>query len=924
MTTSQPTESALSIGALSRRLSATLLLVWLTCVIGGFALPRGVLVFDFVEKWVGDLRVAALTPPMVQRSDIVLLTITEETLAQFPYRSPIDRGFLAEVIEHLDDAGVRAIGMDILIDQPTDPEKDARLAKAVAEANAPLVIGWADMRDGLTQRQSDFLGSYLPQAIKAHVNLVKDDSDGTVRWTFPGRETEQGFRPSFATALAAANGVEVSRERTRLLYRRGTDGSVAPFATFPVHLAKVLPREWFARKIVLIGADLSTEDRHRTPYATLLGNHDGSVPGVVIHALTLAQMLDGEQSREIGVSLELLVLGIAAAFGVLLTFIGSSILVRIGVGVSGLIGMWFVGFGIYAWGGPLLPLFVPSVAFTVATGIGNAVTSQRYKAEKELAEMAVRARSEFLAMMSHEIRTPLNGILGVVELLKDASLNKEQNQMATIIQDSGRSLLRILNDILDFSKIEANRVDINPEPTSLRRLTDGVVGTFSSLADKKGVSLELDINDSLPEWVSIDPLRLRQVLVNLIGNAIKFTERGSVILTCSRTKGPDDADEMLFTVKDSGIGMSANVIQRLFQPFTQADGSTTRRFGGTGLGLSISLKLIDLMEGRIDVTSREGKGSVFSVHLPLHKAERPTAGDEAELPEMVVQTLTASSALEFTQENPRDGRKVLVAEDDPTSRWLVQKQLTQLGYSVDLAENGRIAFDAYRKGFYELIVTDFHMPEMDGLDLARAIRKAEADSAQRTPIIALSADALPSTLERCYEAGIDDVLTKPAQVSILRQKTAQWLGEPAPVGATAANGAGTNGAGANGSATNGGAPAQATGANGEDPVFSTETYVEMFGGVDDEVRGALAEYLTGGAELAETISRQAAKRDAVALSKVAHRLAGESMSAGAVALGKLCSELEIAAGKADWDRINILEAQVGGALEEVKLAIEAL
>lgn len=897
-----------------RRLSLTLGLVWVACVVGGFLLPRGVQVFDFVEKWVADLRVAALTQPMPQRSDVVLLTITEDTLAQFPYRSPIDRAFLAKVVAHLDAAGARAVGMDILIDQPTEPAKDAALAAAVARAQLPVVVGWADRRDGLTERQSAFLRDYLPEAIKAHVNLVKDDRDGTVRWTFPGRGTEEGYRPGFAAALAEAAGVEAPRERSRLLYRRGTDGSVAPFPMFPVHLVDVLPQAWFARKIVLIGADLATEDRHRTPYATLLGDHEGSVPGVVIHALTLAQLLDDERSREIGAAAETLVLAISAGFGILLAVTGSTVLLKVVFGAGFLFALWFLGFATYAWGGPLLPLFVPSVVFTIAAGLGNAVTSQRYKAEKELAEAAVRARSEFLAMMSHEIRTPLNGVLGVIELLRNSSLDAEQRRMATIVQDSARSLLRILNDILDFSKIEANKIEIAPEPTSLRRLLDAVAATFAPLAEKKGIALDIEIDESLPECILVDPLRLRQVLVNLLGNAIKFTERGGVTLTCAPSVADaDGAERLRLRVEDSGIGMSRRAVEHLFQPFTQADGSTTRRFGGTGLGLSISMKLIELMDGTIEVESDEGRGSTFSVTLPLQPSDATALLADSALPEILVQDLTASAALDFGATNSGSGPRVLVAEDDPTSRWLVERQLRQLDCDVVLAADGRAALETFRNGDFALVLTDYHMPEMDGLALARGLRRLEAERATpptaRVPILALSADALPETLARCREAGIDDVMTKPAQISVLRDKLASWLDRSGAADTVPMNGA------------EGCATAEDSAAA---PVLDTAPFVEMFGGVNDDVRAALRGYLSGGKRLVKEIVRLAERGDAAALGKSAHRLAGESVSAGAVQLGRLCSAIEVAAANDDWRRIEELHPHLPDALARVDAAIAGL
>ncbi|MDH5749678.1 MAG: ATP-binding protein, partial [Rhodospirillales bacterium] len=618
-----------------KRLAMTLTIVWLACVVAGYAMPRNIQVFDFVEKWLADLRVAALTPPMPRRSDIIILTINEETLRLFPYRSPIDRDFLSEVLNYLDSAAVKAVGMDILLDQPTEPEKDKKLADVIAGMSIPVIVGLAGTREGLTDKQAAFLASYAPEAIKAQVNLVKDDSDGTVRWIYPGQETESGFSPGFASALAKEGGVTPPTDRRRLLYRKGTDGSVVPFPAFPIHLVKSLPKQWFAGKYILIGADLATEDRHRTPYATMIGNHEGSVPGVVIHALALSQILDSATPKDGGVPLEMAIIAVTSALGVLLAFVSLPLLIKLSLALTFVGGMWIAGFGVYDWGGPIVPMFIPSVTFVIAAAIGNAIASQRYRMEKELAETAVRVRSEFLAMMSHEIRTPMNGVLGVIELMKGSNLNREQDQMASIVQDSAKSLLGILNDILDFSKIEAGRVDINPEAMSLKRLLNGVVATFSSAADSKGITIDLQVDDDVPEWVKADPVRVRQILTNLVGNAIKFTEKGLVKVKCGLAEGEDGARFLLFRVEDEGIGISPRALKKLFTPFTQADESTTRRFGGTGLGLTISRQLTELMDGRIEVESEQGKGSVFSVYLPLEKAATAATDAGQDLPEIV-------------------------------------------------------------------------------------------------------------------------------------------------------------------------------------------------------------------------------------------------------------------------------------------------
>ena len=218
-----------------------LAVVWLICAVGGLMLPRTLTIFDSIEKWLEDVRVATLSPRMPRRQDIVLLTITEGTLAQFPYRSPVDRNLLADVLRYLDQAGVRAVGLDILLDQPTEPDKDRNLAEAAASLSAPLVIGWADQADGMTERQVAYLTDYLPGAIKAYPNLVKGDRDGTVRWIFPGRRGEQGFRPGFAAAVTGAVGVPATSDEVRLLYRRGVDGGLVPFPTFPLHQLEFPP-----------------------------------------------------------------------------------------------------------------------------------------------------------------------------------------------------------------------------------------------------------------------------------------------------------------------------------------------------------------------------------------------------------------------------------------------------------------------------------------------------------------------------------------------------------------------------------------------------------------------------------------------------------------------------------------------------------
>ena len=899
--------------SLRRHLRPGLIAVCLACALTGFLLPRSVPVFDFVEGWLTDLRIAALGPAMPVRDDIAIVAITEDTLAEFPYRAPFDRATLATVLDYLAAAEVRAVGLDMLLDQPTEPQKDLRLAEAIARFPAPLMLGWADRDDGLTDRQIAFLAAFTPAASRAHVNLVTDPRDGTVRWLFPGRESPHGFRPGFAPRLASVADVEPPRTQIPVLFRRGADGDTTPFPTYPLHLVTMLPADWFAGRIVLIGADLPTEDRHRTPFAALLGDHAGSMPGTAIHAQILAHLLDGAVVPEAGLPLEILVLLAAATAGIWLALTDIPLMVRLAAAAATLVGAWILGFGIYALGGPLLPLFAPSLSFILSVGAGSALSSHRNRQEKDRAEAAAHARSEFLAVMSHEIRTPMNGVLGVIELLRASDLSAEQQQMAGIVQESAGSLLGLLNDILDFSKIEAGKLDIAPEAMSPRRLVDGVVATFGMAAEAKGIWLKPETAGDVPDWVTSDGLRLRQILCNLIGNAVKFTQKGGVSLTCRREAGDAGTDLLVFAVTDTGIGMSPKAVEKLFQPFTQADSTTTRKFGGTGLGLSIAHRLAVLMGGGIDAASEEGKGSTFTLRLPLAPADAPADADEAALPMAVLRPVDGPSAPSGSMAPPTvaaDAPHILVAEDNPTNQWLIRQQLAKLGYRCTIADNGKAALEAWREDAFDLLITDFYMPEMAGPDLAKSIRRTE-DGARRLPILALTANALPKAIEECRAAGVDAVLTKPTQLQSLDKALTAHLDRPArPTSVAAA------------------APTAVDTADGSaaaaPPVLDTAPLVEVFGEINDDVRAALAHFLDGAESLARTIDEHAAAEHGDDLARAAHRLAGESLSAGAVALGRLCKDLETAARAADWAGVRDRRPLVAGRLASVREAVAAL